>query len=142
MISSLLAMAFFASGALAADVPADPAIKCPVSGQPAKRSIATDYAGAKVCFCCPACVEPFQKDKARYAARANRQLVATGEAEQVGCPVTGRTPRAELSLSVDDTIVHFCCSACKAKIAQAEPADRFDLVFGRGFDKTFRIKGK
>lgn len=141
ILPSLLAAVFSASGALARGASVDAAVKCPVSGHPATRSIATGYSGAQLYFCCPECVEPFQKDPARFAARANRQLVATGQAEQVGCPVTGRTPRPELSLTVDDMIVHFCCSACKARIAQADANGQLDLVFGRGFDKTFRIKG-
>lgn len=63
---------------------------CPVTGEPASKSVSTDYQGAKVYFCCPGCIAPFNKDTAKYAAKANLQLVVTGQAKQVACPLTGR----------------------------------------------------
>lgn len=140
-LPSLLALVFSASGALAGD-PAKSTGKCPVSGQDAKSSVVVDYKGAKLYFCCPACIERFKNEQARYETRANRQLVASGQAEQVGCPITGRAPKPDMGLEVDGTTVHFCCSACKAKVAKADTQGQVDLVFGHGFNKAYKVTAK
>lgn len=52
--------------------------KCPVSGKKAIEAQAVDYKGGKVYFCCPGCPPAFKKDTAKFAAKANHQLVGTG----------------------------------------------------------------
>src|SRR5262245_43376064 len=65
-------------------------IKCPVSGKAAKAASSVDYKGGKVYLCCDGCPDAFKKDTAKFATKANMQLVATGQAKQVKCPVAGK----------------------------------------------------
>ena len=41
---------------------AKPQENCPVMGGKINKSVYTDYQGKRVYFCCPACIEPFNKD--------------------------------------------------------------------------------
>jgi hypothetical protein len=68
------------------------------------------------------------------------QLVVTGQAEQVGCPLTGKPVNSEASLQIAGTEVKFCCNGCKGKAAKLDPAGQIQLVFGKGFDKGFKVK--
>lgn len=113
---------------------------CPVSGKAATHSVSTDYKGAKVYLCCPACVEPFNKDTAKYAAKANHQLVVTGQAEQKACPLTGREVNPEKNAEVAGVKVCFCCGGCLGKVAKASADEQLDMVFGKGFDQGFKVK--
>jgi alpha-acetolactate decarboxylase len=77
-----------------------------------------------------------------YSAKANHQLVATGQATQVACPLTGRPAKPELKLDVSGVTVAFCSQACKTRAEKAEECARIELLFGNGvFDQGFRIRG-
>jgi len=39
---------------------------CPVMGNPINKDIFVEYEGRKVYFCCPACIEEFNKDPGKY----------------------------------------------------------------------------
>jgi YHS domain-containing protein len=119
--------------------------KCPVSGKPAKADVTADYLGKKVQFCCEGCPSEFKANTAKYAAKANAQLVATGEAVQVGCPFSGGPVNPATKIDVDGAEVGFCCNNCKAKAEKAE--NKLDLVFaklGKGFttQTTCPVSGK
>src|SRR5688572_1576507 len=64
-------------------------VKCPVSNRAVKEASAVDYKGGKVYFCCDNCPKGFAKDTKKFAAKANAQLVATGQAKQGACPFSG-----------------------------------------------------
>lgn len=44
--------------------------KCPVSGDPIDPAVTTTYDGKTYAFCCADCIKSFQKDPAKYAAKA------------------------------------------------------------------------
>ncbi len=115
--------------------------KCPVSGKPAIKEQAVDYKGGKVYFCCPGCPGAFQKDTAKFAAKANQQLVGTGQAVEKACPLSGRALNAETAIDVQGVKVAFCCNNCKGKVAGAEGAEQLNLVFSdAAFEKGFEVK--
>ena len=125
-------------------------IKCPVSGGPAKEASALDFKGAKVYFCCNNCPKAFAektKDKENeegiaLTQKANAQLVATKQARQVKCPLTGRPMNDEKSVEVAGVAVLLCCDGCKGKVTKAEGDAQIALVFSDGaFEKGFKIKG-
>jgi len=114
---------------------------CPVSGKPAKESIHADYKGGKVYFCCDGCPGPFAKDTAKFAVKANHQLVVTGQATQAKCPLTGGPLNAEKTVNVGGVKVQFCCEKCQGKVAAAKAEDQLGLVFSdAAFEKAFTVK--
>jgi YHS domain-containing protein len=116
---------------------------CPVSGKPAKESAAVDYKGGKVYFCCGGCPAAFEKDTAKFAAKANQQLVATGQAKQIGCPFSGRKLNPDTATKIGDVDVCFCCNNCKGKATAASGDEQINLVFAdKSFDKGFKTKTK
>ena len=54
--------------------------KCPVSGKAVKEGSFVEYKGKKVYFCCDNCPKAFKKDTEKFAAKADEQLIATGQA--------------------------------------------------------------
>ena len=77
-------------------------LKCPMSGKACKESAVADLDGSKVYFCCPNCVKAFAKKEAqtKFATKVNHQLVATKQAKQVKCPLSGgKTKKAGCSIS-------------------------------------------
>ena len=114
---------------------------CPVSGKPALQDKTVDYKGAKVYFCCENCPKAFEKDTAKYATKANQQLVATSQAIQVKCPITGNKLNPDANGAVGGVEVRFCCNDCKAKVAAATGDAQAELVFSdEAFKKGFEVK--
>ncbi|MBL9122758.1 MAG: YHS domain-containing protein [Planctomycetaceae bacterium] len=115
--------------------------KCPVSGAPAKEASAVDYKGAKVYFCCNNCPKAFAANTEKFAAKANSQLVQTGQAVQVACPLSGKPCNAEKSADVSGIKVAFCCDGCKGKTEKS--ADALALIFADAdFDKGYTTQTK
>ena len=74
-------------------------------------------------------------------AKANLELVKSGEAKQVKCPFTGGPMNESKEVSVNDVDVNFCCGRCLAKAEQAEGDEQLVLLFGptafaKGFEKA------
>jgi hypothetical protein len=118
-----------------------PVIKCPVSGKPINKEISVAYKEAKVYFCCPGCPAPFEKDTAKFAAKANHQLVATKQFKQKACPISGRDCKPEHATTVAAVKVFYCCPNCKGKVEKANEAEQLTLVFvdaafKKGFEKV------
>ena len=129
--------------AYAADKKAEFKATCPVSGKAAVESTSVDYKDAKVYLCCPGCVEPFNKDTAKFAAKANQQLVATKQAKLVKCPFTGGKLNPETAVEIGGVKVCFCCNNCKGKVTKASADEQVELVFNdKAFAKGFEIKKK
>ncbi len=117
--------------------------KCPVSGEEISKDSHVDYKGGKLYFCCNGCAAKFQKDKAKYAIKANYQLVATGQAKQKGCPLSGGKLNAATKTKVCGVDVAFCCNHCQAKVKEAKEEKQLELVFGgKNFDKAFEVKNE
>jgi len=115
---------------------------CPVTGDPADARFSISYQGAKLAFASAEARREFRKQPGRFTARANAQLVATGQAEQRKCPIEGRPVVPSLFLNLAGADVAFCCEDCQRQVADA-PADRaLELVFSdEPFNRAFVVKG-
>ncbi len=142
---ALVVCAMFAGGLYAAEEISLKDAKCPVAGnKPAKAGTEVDYKGGKVFFCCADCVSKF-KDKetqAKYEVKANEQLVATMQAKQKGCPLSGRKIDPGTKIEVDGIAVCFCCAGCQGKVKNATAEKQREMIFGKGFDKAFAVAKK
>lgn len=115
--------------------------KCPVSGEKISKDAAVDYKGGKLYFCCEGCAAKFNKDKAKYETKANVQLVATGQAKQKACPLSGGKMNESTKIEVDGIPVAFCCAGCQGKVKEAEADKQREMIFGsKGFEKAFALK--
>jgi hypothetical protein len=119
----------------------EPALKCPVSGQPAKADKTADFNGGKVQFCCENCPKAFAKDSAKYAGKANLQLFQTGQLTQVKCPLTGKDCAADKSVEVGGKKVGLCCGGCLAKASKLTGDEQIDLLF-KDTTKGFKAASK
>ena len=113
-------------------------IKCPVSGKAVKAEHAVAYKGVKAYFCCPNCPKAFAKDTAKFSAKANHQLYATGQAKLVACALTKKPLNTATKVEIGGKAVCFCCNGCKGKVTKAE--DKITLVFAdAAFAKGFKV---
>ncbi|HMP80942.1 MAG TPA: hypothetical protein PKD54_15915 [Pirellulaceae bacterium] len=134
----VLACGWFASGLVAQDQLEG--VKCPVMEQAAaKAGKVVEYQGGKVFFCCDRCVAKFQAEPDKFAARANHQLVRTGQFNQVACPLSGNPANELQTTDVGGVSVAFCCGGCKGNVANAESdAAKMEMVFAStAFSKGF-----
>jgi YHS domain-containing protein len=120
---------------------------CPVGGigHDINKEVAVDFEGGKVNFCCEKCPAAFKKDNAKFAANARHQLLATGQIEQIACPLSGRKINPEKKAEVAGLEVAFCCENCQGKIAKTEkPEEKIALVFKDSLkdSKAFKVKKK
>jgi YHS domain-containing protein len=114
-------------------------VKCPISGHKVSKDTAIDYKGGKLYFCCPGCIAPFKENTAKYEAKANEQLVMTGQAKQVACPLTGAKVNPSTKMKVCGLDVCFCCKGCQGKVKSASAEKQCEMVFVKGFDKAFAV---
>jgi YHS domain-containing protein len=131
-LAALVAPALLATAALvAAEDQEEKEFKatCPVSGQPAKETSALDYRGKKVYFCCDNCPNAFAADPEKFAAKANAQLLETGQMVQVACPLTGRPMADDKAVEVAGVTVHVCCAGCLGKAKALEGDELVALLF-------------
>lgn len=119
-----------------------PALKCPVSGKAVNPEVTTEYHGGTVYLCCAGCAKRLAENPDKYAAKANLQLVQSGQAKQVGCPISGRSVNPDVSTTVAGVSVGFCCGGCKAKVEKAGADEQVELVFHKGFDKAYKVAQK
>lgn len=127
--------------AFAADKPKLDGVKCVVAtGKAVDESKSADWKKGKVYFCCGNCAKAFadEKDKDKYAGKANAQLVATKQYKQTACPISGAKLDDSTAIEVAGTKVAFCCNNCKGKAEAAKGDEQVNLVFG---EKAFE-KGK
>ena len=138
LIVVLALTALIATSTLTADEKKkDPlkSVKCPVSGKAVVADTTVAYKGAKVYFCCAGCPSEFKKNTAKYAAKANHQLVATEQAREVKCPLKDKKLNPKTAIDVAGVKVSFCCGGCKAKALKVKGDDQINLVFN---DKAFK----
>lgn len=120
-------------------------VKCVVAGKEVKIADAKEvpYKKATVYVCCNGCKAKMEADSKKYAEKANHQLVLTGQAKQVKCPLAGRPTNPEKTVKVDGVKVAFCCGGCQGKAAKAEGKELLALVFSdKAFEKGFEVKEK
>lgn len=137
--ASVLLLSFTAI--LAEEVKLD-GVKCILNPKAAaKADKSVDYKGAKVYFCCDNCPKAFAKDTAKFAAKANAQLVSTKQATQEKCPLSGGATKADKTAKVAGVEVAFCCENCQGKVNKASADEAVELVFNdKAFEKGFKVK--
>lgn len=118
-----------------------PALKCPVSGQAAKTEHSVDFNGGKVAFCCPNCPKAFNANSEKFAAKANLQLVQSGQLKQTACPFSGKPCADGKTVAVSGVEVGFCCGNCQGKVAKATGDDQINMVF-KDISKGFKAAAK
>src|SRR5436190_17122099 len=116
-------------------------IKCPLSGKAATEN-SVDYKGGKVYFCCENCPKSF--DAKKHGTKANAQLVATGQAKQDKCPLSGGKINPDTAITVAGAKVAFCCEKCQGKVKEAKGDEQLTLVFSdAAFEKAgFKVEKK
>lgn len=116
---------------------------CLLSGEAANPEFSLTYHGGKLHFCCESCQQAFTADPAKYAAKANHHLYATGQAQAVSCAFTGRKLKPEIKVSVGGVELPLCCQGCKKTAEEVADGDaRIELIFsGEQFNKYFRVVG-
>lgn len=117
--------------------------KCPVMGGDVDEETLTNYKGAKLYFCCPPCSGVFKNNIAKYAVKANEQLVVTGQAKQRSCPISGEPVEAGAPALVVDGIKVLVGSETDLKeLRTLDAARQREQVFGdKNFAKAFVVKG-
>jgi len=134
-VSGLAVLLIAAATVVAAEANLE-GVKCVVAPKAASASKAVEYKGAKVYMCCGGCVGKFKANTAKYAEKANHQLVATKQFKQKGCPFSGGDLNPSTAVEFAGTKVAFCCNNCKGKFTgAADDAAKMKLVFN---DKSFK----
>jgi YHS domain-containing protein len=149
-LSAVLGLVVCVSAAFADDKKETPAkeeakftAKCPVSGADAKKEQSAKYKEKDVYFCCEKCKAAFEGDAAKYATKANHQLVQTKQFKQTTCPLSGGKVSKEQHVKVDGVKVTFCCDKCKGAIESASKEDQLTKIFAEEvFAKSFTAKKK
>ena len=143
LLVSCLSVAVLALTVYAADEVKLEGVKCIMNPKAAaKAETGVDYKGGKVYFCCMNCPKKF--DATKNAVAANNQLVATKQAKQEKCPLTGRALAADQKVTINGAEVAFCCGNCKGKVEKATGEDQQKLVFSNeAFEKAgFKVTAK
>ena len=98
-----------------------------------KKTKVVKYKGAKLYLCCGTCVKRMKKTPQKYEAKANHQVVYTGQFVQKACPISGK-PLGEKSavLKVGGVAVKFASTAHKDKVAKLKADKQIEAVFGKG----------
>lgn len=117
-------------------------IKCPVSGKAVVADKTKEYKGGVVYFCCDNCPKSFNEEK--HGTKANAQLVATGQAKQEKCPLSGGKLNPDTKITVGGADITFCCNMCKGKVEAAKGDEQLALVFSnKAFEKAgFKVPEK
>ena len=109
----------------------------------AKATSSADYKGGKVYFCCDDCKGKFTAEPKKYATAANAQLVATKQAKQVKCPITGKDVKEGVTVKVAGVEIGLCCPGCQKKITDMAEKDQLEAAFGeKAFEKSFELAKK
>ncbi len=115
-------------------------IKCLFCEMQVKEDVFVEYKGAKVFLGCEGCLAAFKKDVRKVATKANAQLVATKQAKQKACPISGRPCKEEFKLTVGKAQVTFCCPNCKKAASQLKDDEQLEKLFSEeAFKKAFKV---
>jgi YHS domain-containing protein len=122
-------------------------IKCIVRGEAqAKKEFSAKHLGGNVYFCCPRCKTAFESNPGKYAAKANHQLVVTGQYVQNRCPFSGQPFDENLTAKVGGVEIGFCNENCLRKIESASDLNAKSVLvfsesaFKRAFAKNEQIE--
>ncbi len=118
------------------------AARCPVTGEGVSKEVSIDYMRGKLYFSSTECIDKFRADRFTYEAKANAQLVITGQFKQTRCPLSGDEFALGIKTKVCGVDVRFCSADCLKKAKRASADERAELVFVKGFDKGFAMQQK
>ena len=151
MIKKMFTALFLVSAILVGgEDPKSKTITCVVSGDEINKSDLKDhehstYKAGKVYFCCGGCKMDFDESPKKFAAKANFQLVTSGQYTQTACPVnkgkihTAKAKKNLKKVTVSGMEVDLCCPGCLKKYNKAN--DKFALIFSdKGYEKGFASK--
>ena len=79
--------------------------------------------------CSENCPKAFNANSAKFASKANLQLVQSGQLKQVACPLTAKPCAPGKTVTVAGVEVGFCCPNCQGKVAKATGDEQLDLIF-------------
>ncbi len=96
---------------------------CPIMGNPVNFLVQTMTDEGPVYFCCPGCIDKYEKNPAKYAKQTKAQRAAAKKMKrvQVICPVSGEPIDGKTSVTSGGKGVSFCCPDCAAKY-EKDPA--------------------
>jgi hypothetical protein len=115
-------------------------IKCLFCKMQVKEDVFVEYKGAKVFLGCEGCLGAFKADVKKVATKANAQLVATKQAKQKACPISGRPCKEEFKLTVGKAQVAFCCPNCQKDASQLKGDAQLEKLFSEEvFKKAFKV---
>lgn len=145
----LVISSLFAAESPKAEAPKLEGVKCLINGDDdIDPKVSLNFNSGKIYFCCDDCLKTFrdEKDQAKkekYTAKANQQLVTSGQAKQVKCPLEGKPHKETVTAEVAGSKIAFCCEMCRDKVAKAKEAEQVELVFGtKPFAKGFVVSTK
>ena len=111
-----------------------------MSGRQVQAEAYTEFNGGRVYFCCPGCPLGFKKDVEANVVKGNFQLFQTGQAQQTGCPFSGRPVKEGHVIEIAGVNVGVCCPGCAGKLRKASEADQLAMVFNnKAFGKGFKV---
>jgi hypothetical protein len=116
------------------------AARCPVTGESVSKEVFIDYMKGRLYFSSAECIDKYRADRFQYEAKANAQLVITGQFKQTRCPLTGDEFVLGIKMKVCGVDVRFSSADCLKKLKRASADERAELVFVKGFDKAFAMK--
>jgi len=125
-------------------------LKCPVTGKDIVRDVTAVHHGGKIFFCCEKCLSAWNQDakadgEKKFIAQANYQLVASEQAKQKGCPMSGKATKDStvIEVGVNKAKVAFCCSHCQEKAEAKEGGDQISMLFNqKAFANAFEMVKK
>jgi hypothetical protein len=125
-------------------------LKCPVSGKDIDKGVTAAHHGGKIFFCCEHSLSAWNKDAAKdgekkFVAQANYQLVASRQAKQKGCPMSGNATKDTTAIVVgaNKAKVSFCCGHCQENAEKKEGADQIAMLFSeKAFANAFKLVKK
>lgn len=140
LVAAFALVGLIVAAGINAEDKADPlaALKCPVSGKKINPEAKVAYRDGHVYLCCQGCPKAFEADTAKFATKANAQLVASGQYTEKACPLSGNKLNPETAIEVGGAKVAFCCNNCKGKVEKATPEEALEIVFSdKAFEKGF-----
>ncbi len=95
-----------------------------------------DYKGGKLYLCCKSCIRRVEKKPEKYEAKANHQMVYTGQFVQEVCPLSGEKIGPESpALDIEGVSTKFANEGELDKVKDLDVEEQIETVFGKkGFE--------
>jgi len=115
------------------------AVTCPVTGGPIDESVSINFEGGTLHFSEPECVAMFEAEPEKFRARARLQFLLTGQAEQIGCPMTGDPIDPTTHIDIGGAKVGFCTHRHSNMAGAADLEGQLALIFVKGWKEGFAM---